>query len=193
MPEETQAERETGAPPRPCHGCDLFCCKPRATVRDMQHPNATEGYKSRPQDEESTTRPDVLVARRAAAEWGVLSAAELRACGLSKDGIVVRVANGRLHRWHQGVYAVGHRSVPLEGRFLAAVKACGPRAVLSHFAAAALWGFVEWDGRYPEVTVPRASRQTHRSVFLHRSRSLAAIDTTRHRVIRVTTPARTAL
>ena len=45
---------------------------------------------------------------------------------------------------HRGVYAVGHRAIPLEGRFLAAVKACGQRAVLSHRAAAVLWGFDEW-------------------------------------------------
>ena len=54
---------------------------------------------------------------------------------------------------HRGVYAVGHANLPLEGRFLAAVKACGPGAVLSHMSAAALWGFMPWEERYPEVTV----------------------------------------
>ncbi|HKE81114.1 MAG TPA: hypothetical protein VKB54_17485 [Solirubrobacteraceae bacterium] len=55
---------------------------------------------------------------------------------------------------HRAVYAVGHANPPLEGRFLAAVKACGPGAALSHFSAAALWGFVDWDARRFEVTVP---------------------------------------
>ena len=55
----------------------------------------------------------------------------------------IRVRNGRLHPLHRGVYAVGHPNLPLEGRFLAAVKACGPGAVLSHYSAAALWGFVD--------------------------------------------------
>ena len=49
---------------------------------------------------------------------------------------------------------------------LAAVKACGPDAVLSHWSAAELWGFVEEQTRRPQVTVvgtstrvvPRARR-----------------------------------
>src|SRR3954449_597350 len=94
---------------------------------------------------------------------------------------------------YRGIYAVGHANPPLEGHFLAAVKTCGPRAVLSQFSAAALWGFWEWDDRYPEVTVPRTSSPKHPGVFIHRSRSLAAVDTTRHRGIPVTSPARTAL
>ena len=57
--------------------------------------------------------------------------------------------NGRLHQFHRGVYAVGHPNLPLEGRLLAAVKACGPAAVLSHYSAAALWGFIDWDDRFP--------------------------------------------
>jgi hypothetical protein len=100
----------------------------------------------RPSTDQLDTRPDVLVARVAAEQWGVLSVEELRQCGLSRDGIAVRVRNGQLHPMHRGVYAVGHDNPPLAGRFLAAVKACGPRAVLSHYSAAALWGIVAWDG-----------------------------------------------
>ena len=92
------------------------------------------------QPDEVDTAADVEVARRAAERWGVLSLAELRACGLAREAVGVRVRNGRLHPLHRGVYAVGHANVPLEGGFLAAVKACGPRAVLSHASAAALWG-----------------------------------------------------
>jgi very-short-patch-repair endonuclease len=44
---------------------------------------------------------------------------------------------------HRGVYAVGHRVVSTRGRWMAAVLACGPTAVLSHRAAAALWGLRE--------------------------------------------------
>ena len=107
---------------------------------------------SRREAEQPDNRPDVRVARCAAETWGVLSIGELRECGLSYDAVSVRVRNGRLHRVHRGIYAVGHANPPLEGRFLAAVKACGPGAVLSHFAAAALWGLLDWDDRQPEVT-----------------------------------------
>jgi hypothetical protein len=48
------------------------------------------------------------------------------------------VAARRLHVIQRGVYAVGHRALTREGRWMAAVLACGPRAVLSHHSAAAL-------------------------------------------------------
>ena len=113
-----------------------------------------------PGDLKGDKRPDVLVARRAADAWGVLSLDELFACGLSRTEVRVRVRNGRLHPLHRGVYAVGHANVTLEGRFLAAVKACGRGAVLSHHSAASLWGFLDWDDRYPEVTVALARART---------------------------------
>ena len=47
---------------------------------------------------------------------------------------------------------MGHANLSREGAHLAAVKACGPTAVLSHYSAAALYGLVRWDDRYPEVT-----------------------------------------
>jgi predicted transcriptional regulator of viral defense system len=147
---------------------------------------------SSPGGNKLATRPDVLVARAAAEQWGVLSLDELFACGLSRKSVMIRVRNGRLHSLHRGVYAVGHANVPLEGRFLAAVKACRP-AVLSHFSAAALWGFLGWEERYPEVTVVGASRPVHRGIRVHRTTTLDRDDTARHRGIPVTSPARTLL
>ncbi len=124
----------------------------------------------------------------AADQFGVVSIDDLRACGLSRDAVSTRVQAGRLHPLHRGVYAVGHTNISVEGRFLAAVKACGPGAVLSHFAAAAHWGMVEWDGRHPAVTTTRHAR--HRGIRTHRS-ALTDEDITRHRTIPITTPART--
>jgi len=71
---------------------------------------------------------------------------------LSQAGHEHRVRCGRLHRLHRGVYAVGHEGVTLTGRFMAAVLACGDGAALSHFSAAAHWGFMHWEERHPEVT-----------------------------------------
>jgi very-short-patch-repair endonuclease len=139
------------------------------------------------------TRPDLRVARAAADQWGVLSLDELFACGLSRDAVSDRALNGRLHPLHRGVYAVGHANVPLEGRFLAAVKACGHSAVLSHFSAAALWGFMRWEDRHPEVTVVGTAPRAHPGLRIHRTTTLDRDDTTRHRGISVTSPARTLL
>jgi hypothetical protein len=132
---------------------------------------------------------DNRVARVAAQQWGVVSATDLRTCGLTKMAISRRVRAGRLHPLYRGVYAVGHTNLALDGRFLAAVKACGPGAVLSHLSAAALHGFVTWDDRYPEVTTTRSAR--HRGIRVHRTRTLAREDVTRRHNIPVTTPART--
>ena len=123
----------------------------------------------------------------------MLSIAELRACGLNDKAVEVRVRNGRLHSVHRGVYAVGHRNLPLEGRFLAAVKACGPTAVLSYHSAAALWGFVPWEERHPEITVLGTAPHAHPGLRVHRTTRLDLDDRTRHRGIPVTTPARTLL
>src|SRR2546430_14645329 len=94
---------------------------------------------TRPMVEKVDARCDLRVARLAAEQWGVVSLGELRSCGLNDDAVSLRARNGRLHLLHRGVYAVGHPNPALEGRFLAAVKACGPGAALSHYAAAAHW------------------------------------------------------
>src|SRR3954447_21966497 len=124
---------------------------------------------SPPEAYQVDTRPDVEVARRAARQWGVLSAEELRACGLPKTAISVRARSGHLHPLYRGVYAVGHDNPPLEGRFLAAVKACGAWALLSHFAAAAHVGMVRWDPRSPEVTVVGTRVRVPPGIRVHRT------------------------
>jgi predicted transcriptional regulator of viral defense system len=136
-------------------------------------------------------RCDVLVARMAEEAWGVLSLAELRACGLSRHDVEGRCRRGTLHRLHQGVYAVGHRPLTLEATLIAAVKALGPNAVLSHYSAAALWKLVEWDDRLPDVTVPGAGTRRVPGIRVHRPRTLDRRDWRHHEGIPVTTPERT--
>ena len=134
-------------------------------------------------------KPDTAIARLAAEQWGVLSLHDLLQCGVSAGGVKRRLQSGRLHRLHRGVYAVGHPNIPLEGHFLAATKACGPTAVLSHYSAATLWGLVDWDDRRPEVIA--ATVKDHTGIRSHRSRTLRREDVTRRQGIPVTTPART--
>ena len=136
-------------------------------------------------------QPDVAIAELAADQWGVLSLHELLQCGVSDDGVERRVRSGHLHRIHRGVYAVGHPNIPLEGRFLAATKACGPTVALSHYSAATLWGLVDWDDRHPEVTVPGPGTRRHPKIRVHRSTTLTDRDVTRRHGIWITTPART--
>jgi predicted transcriptional regulator of viral defense system len=73
-------------------------------------------------------------------QHGVLTRQNLAALGSTPGAIRHRLAIGRLHRVRPGIYAVGRRELTREGRWMAAVLACGPDAVLSHGSAAALWG-----------------------------------------------------
>jgi very-short-patch-repair endonuclease len=119
-----------------------------------------------------------------------LSIAELLRCGLSRPGVTRRVARGGLHPVYRGVYAVGHDGLTMRGRFLAAVKASGEGAVLSHLSAAALWELVAYEeSRLPDVIVP--SRRSVTGVAIHRTRN--APPTVRYDNIPVTTPARTLI
>lgn len=135
---------------------------------------------------------DMRVARVAVRQHGIVTAAQLAAAGIDKDGVAWRVRTGRLHRLHRGVYAVGHRSLSWRGRWLAAVLAVGDGAVLSHASAVALWQFLMPMPGPIHVTVNGdGGRKKRRGLHIHRSRTLTPRDVTRRHGIAVTTPART--
>ena len=118
-----------------------------------------ESAVSRQMDGSRQTRPlDVRIAELAGGQHGVLSRRQLEDLGLGLDGIERRVSRGRLHRLHSGVYTVGHHVVPKGGRWLAAVLASGTDAILSHQAAAALWGMRSYVTGAIDVTTPRKWR-----------------------------------
>jgi Transcriptional regulator, AbiEi antitoxin/Protein of unknown function (DUF559) len=117
---------------------------------------------------------------------------QLREAGLDEAAVWRRVAAGRLHRLHRGVYAVGHRSLSWRGRWLAAVLAVGDGAVLSHTSAAALWEFLRPIPGPIHVSLPAAVHRSPRpGLRIHRSRTLTRRDLTHRHGIAVTTPSRT--
>src|SRR3954468_2227679 len=103
-----------------------------------------------------TPRLGTRISDLAARQYGVLSRAQLEDLGLERNRIARYVEDGRLHRLHRGVYAVGHTVLKAEGRWLAAVLASGPGAALSHGSAAALWDLRSAAAATTHVTVPRA-------------------------------------
>jgi predicted transcriptional regulator of viral defense system len=139
-----------------------------------------------------STPLDVALADLARRQWGVVSLAQLRTLGLGSRAVQLRAETGRLRRVHRGVYVVGGAVLPREGRWLAAVMACGPGAVLSHLSGAVHWNLLQYDAPQPHVTAP-ASRTGAPGIRLHRTRSLDAQDTTTHRGIPTTTVHRTLL
>jgi very-short-patch-repair endonuclease len=136
---------------------------------------------------------DERIATVTTAQHGVVTRAQLRRLGLNDSAISQRVARGRLHRIHRGVYAVGHRVLAPHGRWMAAVLAGGPGTVLSHASAAALWGIRYSASAYVDISVRRTGRTRRAGLRIHRPRALPADEVTAEHRIPVTTPARTIL
>ena len=123
----------------------------------------------------------------AAAQHGILTRAQLLDAGVGPDTIDHWIRTGRLIKLHRGVYALGHLPPSPYARTMAAVLACGPRAVLSHRSAAQLWGLIRYSGP-PEITAP--TKRTRPGLIVHRH-ALKDQDVTTHYGIPTTTAART--
>ncbi len=133
----------------------------------------------------------VPMAELAETQYGVVAREQLAALGLTPSVIEERIARGHLIRLHRGVYAVGHRQLRREGRWLAAVLACGPGAALSHREAAALHGLRPSDRARIDVTTARRIRAGRVGIQIHSSATLGDRDITTVAGIRVTAVART--
>jgi very-short-patch-repair endonuclease len=137
--------------------------------------------------------PAAAIAALAEAQHGVVARAQLVERGLTEPGIARWIRARRLHRLHHGVYAVGHRVLTVEGRWMAAVLAAGTGAVLSHASAAAAWD-LRRPGTVIDVSVPtRSGRERRPGLRIHRRAALRPDDVSVHRGIPVTTPARTII
>jgi very-short-patch-repair endonuclease/predicted transcriptional regulator of viral defense system len=87
------------------------------------------------------------------AQHGAVARRQLRALGFTRHEIDGMERAGWLHEIHPGVCAVGRRSLSRKGRWMAAVLACGPGALLSHRSAGALHGLLRWTPSLIEVAV----------------------------------------
>src|SRR4051812_11151854 len=96
----------------------------------------------------------------AARQNGRVTASQLRSeCDFRNSGIERGVEAGRLHRVHQGVYALGHLAPSRLGDWHAAVLACGPDAVLSNRCAATAWQIRDGVAPKIDVTIPSDQRR----------------------------------
>jgi hypothetical protein len=131
-----------------------------------------------------------LAADLAGRQHGVVARWQLLELGFSPDMVKRRLGRD-LHVFHRGVYAYGHRSITMQGRWMAATLAFGPHAVLSHRSAGQLWGIVPRSPIAPEVTRPvRARGRPH---LLAHEGSLLRDEVVRVRGIPVTSVPRTIL
>jgi very-short-patch-repair endonuclease len=110
-------------------------------------------------------------------QHGVIARWQLLELGFNAEAIKTRIRNGRLHPVWRGVYAVGRPGLSQEGRWMAAVLACGRGAALSHSSAGALWAVVKPRPGAIHITAP--TKRTRPGIVVHR-RELGEADITRH-------------
>jgi very-short-patch-repair endonuclease len=132
---------------------------------------------------------DRWLAAAAERQYGVVGRWQLIEVGWSDGAIKARVRHGRLHPLYAGVYRVGHVLLQREGRWMAAVLASGPDAVLSHWSAAALWAIRPNSRSIIDVTCPYKSR-TRAGIRRHH-KALPADEITVEEGIPVTSVPRT--
>jgi predicted transcriptional regulator of viral defense system len=101
---------------------------------------------------------------------------QLLSLGLTRNAVQGRVRSGRLHRRYPGVFAVGRPDVPLKGRWLAAVYACGDGALLANSSCLALRGLIKPFGSRIHVAIPSSSHRAHDGIVVHRSHCLDPVD-----------------
>jgi len=173
---------------------------PRASVAVNKRVRAVKKTASRasPEVELAVVRaegPDLdrSILRLAQIQHEVVSRGQLTRLGLSRDAVTHRLRSGRLHRVHHGIFAAGRPGLTVRGRQLAAVMAYGPKAVLSHRSAGALWELLTTSQGLVDVTVPGTSRRPQKQIRIHRARELADEDLAVVDGIPVTSVARTLL
>jgi len=144
-------------------------------------------------DENVETPRDHLLARLAEHQHGVVALRQLVALGLSASAVRSRVAAGRLHRVHRGVFAVGRRGLTHRGRVMAAVLACRPETVASHRTAAVLLNLRMRVPGWIDVTAADSTARRRAGIRIHSGATLTADDVVLVDNIPCTTLARTLL
>jgi very-short-patch-repair endonuclease len=149
----------------------------------------------------SASRPDGGVRRAregrltelAGRQHEVVKTAQLVELGFTHQSIARRVEAGRLHPWHEGVFAVGRRDLTRDGVLMAAALACGHDALVSHRSAAVALELFDFPLHVIEVTVPGLGSRRRPGLRIHRTRSLESTERSDVRAIPVTSVARTLL
>lgn len=126
----------------------------------------------------------------AAAQHGVVGRGQMLDLGLSPQGIKHRITRGRLHPVFRGVYAVGCSELTGEGRWTAALRACGAGALLSHSSAACLFRIAD-QGPLIEISIAPPRTVKRPGILVHRRKLIPTEEVRIWRGILTTSPLRT--
>jgi very-short-patch-repair endonuclease len=127
----------------------------------------------------------------AAIQEGLVTTAQLRAVGLTREAVSRWVTTGRLHPVFRTVFALGHRAVGPRARLRAVVLACGPGTVISHRSAAWLLGLRERNPVTVDVICPGQAGRKIDGIRVHKVPYPAPSEVRLVRGIPCTTVART--
>ncbi|HSI79214.1 MAG TPA: type IV toxin-antitoxin system AbiEi family antitoxin domain-containing protein [Solirubrobacterales bacterium] len=135
------------------------------------------------------------IAALAERQHGIVTRQQLLATGLGAEAIKHRARRGWMQPVHRSVYLVGLAPLTMRGREIAAVRACGPTAILGHRSAACFWEMLPYPADFDRVSVIVTNRniRSKPGIAVHRSTSLARRDYVLRDGIPVTTPPRTIL
>ena len=136
---------------------------------------------------------DAAIATVAARQHSVFTLEQYVVAGGNRARAQRRCEAGIWERVYRTVFRIRGAAVTLDQRLMAAVLDAGPTAVVSHRAAAWLWGLGVPGGVPIELSVPRSRVRDHRGVIWHRSGDLDLAGITEIRGIPVTALARTIL
>ena len=140
-------------------------------------PSKAERGKKRVQRANHPARPGSRVAELAAeSEERCSPSGSHLVAASTRHGVRWRERNGRLHRIHDGIYAVGHPNISQKGRFIAAVKACNPDAALSHRSEAARRGIRALGLGGHRDHRPCRHTKHHPGILAHRSAQMTRRD-----------------
>jgi very-short-patch-repair endonuclease len=128
----------------------------------------------------------------AARQRRLVTLEQLLRCGFTPSGIQGRTRRGRLFRLYSGVYSLAPPPFDHRQRWLAAVLACGPEALLFGSPAAMLLGMARETAAKPQVCVPGDCGRRRKGIVVRRRR-IAPCDRSSRAGIPCTGAARTLL
>jgi very-short-patch-repair endonuclease len=135
---------------------------------------------------------DADIADIASRQWGLFSRAQARSLGGTDAMLQHRVTRGRLVRAHPGVYSFPSWPESWRRRLWCAHLDAGPQSAVSHEAAAALHGLLNFPPGPVHLLTPHGDHHRGpRPNYLHQSRDFGPDHVTRIDGLSVTTLART--
>ena len=135
---------------------------------------------------------DRAAVRIAASQHGMITSAQLERAGFGPNALARRVDGGWLVRVHVGVYRLGLFGGPFADE-MAALLACGDRAVISHWSATGVFALRPRPIAPVDISVVGGLSGKRPGIRPHRASSLPPGDVVLRHGLRVTTPARTLL